>query len=472
MPLWIRGGENKKSQLQNNNNTTNTNNKRRRRFLFCTYCLPLILISFLTLKRYPTIIDSYTIDKPLEEWVTKMDDVVTIPIIPKIYKSKGTEHFFLLPNNEGDDDNKEEEQKKKQKNNEEEEREGKKKKKKKQKKKDDTMKKEPSIKGILILFHSCKRSGSAFFHLPEERVIVYEALQRGWAVIAPTSKDRESGCWTQVDLATIDSDIDSWAKEYVVGLHDDDDDDDTDDVKNTDEKYTIPRIGLGDSSGASFMFFVYKSLKLKSMAIYNSPQTFHLDDIEKNLVIPTAFVTMTADDNLSTQISINYDKIQSIGVPTQLYTVSPHPFTSGVCIARFPELEQNDCDKIFDTIQRDFSFLLDRHYFVVNSNINNSKNKGNKNKSNKRKKKKKENSNTIMGPDQWNNFFSKIDIDYDSALSHYMKDESRPGHSLINDGIKQELKTCQGFHAFTSENYAIILDFLMKEATTTSGLPS
>ena len=354
-------------------NSNRTDTARRRQF--CSYCLTLVFLSMLTLRNYPAVINS--LDNSVV-FVPKINDIITLPLKPKTFK----DHFYMLP-----------------------------------KKAEDGIERE---KGILILFHSCKRSGLSFFHLPEERIVVKDALKRGLAVLAPTSKLRETGCWTQTDLASIDTEVDEWADAYNL-TH-------------------VPRLGMGDSSGGSFLYFVYKSLKLKSMAAYNSPQSFHPDDVETNLVIPTALLSMTADENLSSKIKLNYDKLRSVGVSSQLYSVTSHPFTPAICTARFPEFESDDCSNIFDTIKYDFKSILDRRFFV--------KKKGS----------------TILTSSQWDKFFSMIDIDYDSALKHYLKDELYPGHDWINYGIRQELKACQGFHAFTSENHAKILDFLTVEA--------
>lgn len=339
--------------------------------------LLFVFISIFTIVRQPELREFYSDSQG--HIVAKLDDIITVPLTPKVEKSQGVDHYYLLP-----------------------------------------LSGRP--KGILIYFHSCKKSGSSFFQLPEERIIAYDALQRGLAVFAPTSRDRESGCWTQLDLSAIEDAVGEWAA--------------------SNDLYELPRLGMGDSSGASFLFFVYKTLKLRSMAVYNSPQLYHPDDMEKGLAIPTALVTMIADENLSAKVITNYGKLKSRSIPTRLYKVTPHPFTIGVCMARFAELENEDCDKLLISLRSDLPRLLDRRWFVKES----------------------------LTYDQWESFFANLPadvIDYQSAQSYYMHDSFHPQdqkHDWVNEAIEQEVKACQGFHALSSEHHSSVLDFLTQEA--------
>jgi len=49
--------------------------------------------------------------------------------------------------------------------------------------------------GILVLLHGCSHSGDDWHVLPEEIRIVALARARGLVPVAPTSLDRDSGCW-------------------------------------------------------------------------------------------------------------------------------------------------------------------------------------------------------------------------------------------------------------------------------------
>ena len=317
--------------------------------------------------------------------MTKMEDVVTVPLGPKPVTIHGMEHYYLLPP------------------------------------------KRPE--GVLIYFHSCHRSGSSFFQYPEERIIAYDSLQRGIAVFAPTSMDRESGCWTQQDLPTIQEIVEEWI--YSHDLND------------------LPRMGMGDSSGASYLFFVYKTLKLKSMAIYNSHQIFLQDDMKKKTgkAIPTVFVSMKEDEVLTKHMTRNYEQLSASGIPAKQFQISPHPFTSALCFSRFPEFENEECEKLYNAVKTELPNLLDRKSFVKQT----------------------------LTAAEWDDFFGKIEnlLDYSAASSYYVRDNAHrrdQPQAWINEGIQEEIKACQGFHTMTSEHHTYILDFLFKEARSRQNL--
>ena len=75
--------------------------------------------------------------------------------------------------------------------------------------------------------------------------------------------------------------------------------------------------------------------------------------------------------------------------------------------------------------------------------------------------------NKTLTKQEWDVFFGKIEnvLDYDSASVSYSRDETHSRQAWINEGIKEEIKACQGFHALTSEYHSSILDFLTKEAS-------
>jgi hypothetical protein len=344
---------------------------------FACFCVGFFCIALLTMTQYPQVIDSYThIRGDIE---AKLDaGFVTIPLMPQRDTIQGVEHYYLLPPKD---------------------------------------KHNKKVKGILIFLHSCKRSGLEFFHLPEDRIIAYDALHRGLAVLAPTSQHRESGCFTQLDIEWIDQVVEEWAALHHL------------------EK--APRMGMAVSSGASFLIFIYKSLKLKSMAVYNSPQSFPSADLDEGLAIPTVFVTMPLDEALAKEMETNYDQLLNANIPTQLYKVTPHPFTPALCLARFPEMIPKDCDTIFEVIQRDFPHLLDAYGFVKES----------------------------MKLGQWQQLFAKLGLDdYQNDFSYYQDDTAHSGHSWQWAVVEQEVRTCEGFHAMTAEHHSSVLDFLTLEA--------
>lgn len=341
---------------------------------FACFCVSFVCIGAISLTSYPEVIQSYTHSRG--DIVAKFDDIITVPLQPKVDNIQGLDHHYLKP-------------------------------------------KHGKPKGLLIFLHSCKRSGLEFFHLPEDRIIAYDALQKGLAVLSPTSQHRESGCFTQMDVPWIEQVVDEFANRHHLT--------------------EVPRVGLAVSSGASFLFFVYKALKLASMAIYNSPQSFHVDDIEQNLAIPTVYVTMPLDKIISRQVESNYNDLQKADVPTQLYKATPRPFTSVLCMARFPEMLPKVCDEIFDIIHKDYPQLLDADGFVKES----------------------------MKSGQWQQLLSKLEVDYQNRSEdglYYQTETAHSGHSWMWAVLEQEVRTCQAYHAMTAEHHSGVLEFLIQQA--------
>jgi hypothetical protein len=184
------------------------------------------------------------------------------------------------------------------------------------------------------------------------------------------------------------------------------------------------------------MFFTYQDLKLKSMAVYNTPHSFQHDDLENSLAIPTVFVTMPLDETIATQMKMNYEQLQKSNVPAQLYEVTPHPFTPALCMARFPEIIPKECDKIFKVIHKDFPHLLDVDGFVTES----------------------------ISSGQWQQLFTKLEFDFKADELYYQTDLAASGHSWLREVIEQEIRTCRGFHAMTAEHHSDVLDFLIQQA--------
>ena len=361
-------------------------------------------------------------------------------------------------------------------------------------------------KGILIFLHSCKRSGLDFFYLPEERRIAYDALSKGLAVLGLTSQHRDSGCWTQPDVGWIGNVVDEWIETHGLEeenryFHDSNDGDENEyDNDGFDAASTItspsvgiPRIGVAVSSAASFLFFVYQSLQLRSMAIINSPQSYDVSEIESKLAIPTVYVSMPHDANIAKQMQTNYESLVKGEIPTQLYKVRPIPFTYDLCLGRLPELGEALCSKLITTIQNDFPSLLDADGFIKedikpssfldqsnvwyqlfqsvgldedgnisNRGINNHNRRHNYRILRKRTRTKGIGTTKNLVPNDY------VSDNYDSKDGHkdeyYLTKTAHTGHSWLWAAAQEEISTCYAYHAMTAEHHGIVLEFLMKEA--------
>ncbi|CAM9523788.1 unnamed protein product [Pylaiella littoralis] len=64
-----------------------------------------------------------------------------------------------------------------------------------------------AIKGLYVMFHGCNHGHLDWFDLPEERTIVSYLVKSGYAVVAPASKNRITGCWKH--HTAVDSDLDA-----------------------------------------------------------------------------------------------------------------------------------------------------------------------------------------------------------------------------------------------------------------------
>ena len=364
-------------------------------------------------------------------------------------------------------------------------------------------------KGILIFLHSCERSGLDFFYLPEERRIAYDALSKGLAVLGLTSQHRDSGCWTQPDVGWIGNVVDEWIEthgleeenRYFRDSNDGDDNDNEYDNVSVDATSTtnsppvgIPRIGVAVSSAASFLFFVYQSLQLRSMAIINSPQSYDVSEIESKLAIPTAYVSMPRDANIAKQMQTNHESLVKGEIPTQLYKVRPIPFTYNLCLGRLPELGESLCRKLTTTIQNDFPSLLDADGFikehikpssfldknnvwyqlfrsvgldeddnVSDRGINMHKSKHNYRTLRKRTRTKRIGTKGSPAPDNavHENYHDKDD--HKEEYSHLTK-TAHTGHSWLWAAAQEEISTCYAYHAMTAEHHGAVLEFLMQEA--------
>ena len=373
--------------------------------IFICFC-----VAVLGMTKYPNLISENTQHSSTGGGtiMAKLDDIVTIPLKPQIDTIEGIDHYYMFPPPSTSTSTTSE---KGQENDEQGQQSS-----------------SSTAQGLLIFLHSCKKSGLDFFHLPEDRIIAYDAIyNHQLAVFAPTSQHRESGCYTAEDLDWLGPVVTEFAQRHQIE--------------------NLPRMGMAASSGASFLFFVHKSLKLKSMAVYNTPQSFLFDDLNQGAktfksrnptVIPTVFVTMPADINIAKQMEFNYEQLLDTNtVATQLYKITNHPFTSSLCMSRFPEINPSDCDEIFDILSEEYSDLIDKDGFIKEP----------------------------LNVDQWQSFFTYVDNEFtvDDA-TYYMSEKAQSGYSWLYELFQQEMRACHAFHSISVEHHSNIIQFLIDHA--------
>lgn len=378
-----------------------TQNSQTRRIL-CFVLLFALAVAVVT-NVYPSFIARHTHSDG--DIVAKRDEkVVTLPLHPQVERLHGLEHYYLLPSYVA---NTQQQSHKNSTSN-------------------FTSKSPTPIKGVLIYLHSCQQSGLDVFHLPESRIVVYDALQKGLAVFAPTAWDRKSKCFSYQDLDTLPTVVNDWTKKHNL--------------------QPLPRIGMGESSGASFLFFVHADLNLQSMAVYNTPQMF-LED-EWGMAIPTALLSMPLDYPVASRMTEQYNKLRQLNVSTQLFKVTPRPFTDSICTSRFPELPNEFCQQMFQsTSEKDYVNLFNADGFAQGS----------------------------VQSSSWTRFFQTLETQYlafqkaTPTKAVYDTNKAGNGHSWLWAVVEQEVQTCQGYHAMTADYHEEILQFVMTKANIAVG---
>jgi len=340
-----------------------------------------LAISGISVARFPGFIEKNIHTKGDIE--AKLNDVITLPLKPEKTNLRDRTHYYMFPPRNATSDGK--------------------------------------PRGLLLYLHSCKGTGMEFFTLPEHRIIAHDAIERGMVVFSPTSYDRESGCFTSHDATGYLT--------KVVSL-----------FVRRNRFQSLPRVGLGHSSGGAFLSYFQKILKLESMALYNSPEDYAEIHSQHDALIPTVFLTMSNDGSISNRMNASMTMLQERKINTNLYRASPKPFTRKVCAARLPEVQSSFCDSIFKKIEQGRAHLLDADGFVLEGDVSSP---------------------------LWERFFERLEW-YDSHQQNkqYKKlktlwDKEKSWLQVI---LEEEIKTCYGYHAMTAQFHDEILDFLVSNS--------
>lgn len=305
-------------------------------------------------------------------------DLVTPPLVPRGAVISDTEVFFLLPTS--------------------------------------------IAKGVLIYFHGCNHAGQDFFELPEDRIVALAALNRGLAVLSPTSINRKTGCWGHADAENLKDHgvVDKWMAS--VGLD-----------------ASLPRMGMGASSGGSFLFSVYQSLGLSSIAPYISGRGFTESQLEAG-VPPTIYVHMAKDRRTANNVEEQHKAIIKTGIPAEQLAVYPHAFTAELCAKRLPEFGDRRCQAFLRDAVAHVGLVDKKDYTVMAS----------------------------YQSGDWKSVLERHKLDADWEPDIKIKGEasrtSFGGHSWLWASMEEEIAASFGVHEMTAEHRQQVLDFLMKHA--------
>ncbi|KAI0561614.1 hypothetical protein FGB62_76g0105 [Gracilaria domingensis] len=116
-----------------------------------------------------------------------------------------------------------------------------------------------AIRGVALLFHGCSQSAKDWFQLPEHRIISSHLLKRRFALLALTSQNRVTGCWStrfpareNDDVARVKIAVRQWTAEQGLPP-------------------STPLIAVGISSGATMLSILSLDFPIRSQALYISP---------------------------------------------------------------------------------------------------------------------------------------------------------------------------------------------------------
>ena len=288
----------------------------------------------------------------------------------------------------------------------------------------------PSISGVLVFFHGCSHGGQDFFILPEDRIVALSALNRGLAVVSPTSNNREHGCWTVNDVSLISEALAAFRKDIGLPAH-------------------LPLMGMGASSGGAFLFRVYKQIKLKSMVSYIMGLGFDESDITAaaSSLPATAYVHMPRDEQTSHAVAESMAVLKAANVATMEWLVQPHPLTPELCDRRLPELGDRRCHAFLQMVKKKYKGLL------------------------------KEDDNNVLKSytnGDWKAAMqeSELDIPIKKVSSHknshikpgQLSSSTLHGHAWLWASMEEEIAVSYAMHEMTAEHREEVLDFLMIHA--------
>jgi len=286
--------------------------------------------------------------------------------------------------------------------------------------------------GILVFFHGCNHAGQDMFRLPEDRIVAQRALDRGLAVLSPTSINRKSGCWSKRDIETIQSErvFEQWLQKVNLGPE-------------------LPRMGMGASSGGNILFMAHNAFSFRSIVSYIMASGFSQFDWERrseiNPLPSVGYVHMPKDSKRAEKIPALVAQLEEENIPTQTWEVLPHALTSEVCQQRIPELHGR-CGAIIRYIQDNYEDLLDKDGNVLEPYTS----------------------------EKWESLFVKSKLDPDNFEKTKQRAEKAgkgsligvqfSGHSWLWAALVEEIAVSYGKHEMTAEHAESVLDFLMKNA--------
>ncbi|KAG8070215.1 hypothetical protein GUJ93_ZPchr0006g41750 [Zizania palustris] len=172
--------------------------------------------------------------------------------------------------------------------------------------------------------------------LPEERLFTREALRRGYAVLAVSSR---AECWSLdigegSELAAVESIIEWWVKEKHPQLA------------------GLPLVGIGASSGGYFLSALAARVRFSSIAVMIAEGVFSaMEEIPAGYP-PALFVHMPKDTERAREVAASVGKLKGNNVGVREIQCDEFAVRAGFLAARIPGLTRAVADGLVNVLRR------------------------------------------------------------------------------------------------------------------------
>ncbi|CAH9099155.1 unnamed protein product [Cuscuta epithymum] len=195
-------------------------------------------------------------------------------------------------------------------------------------------------KAVLFLAHGCNGKATDFWDktpncpncigLPEERLIVMNALSRKFAVLALSSSRR---CWSfGEERYKVKHIINSWVSEQNLE--------------------SIPLVALGASSGGYFVSLLATDIQFSSIVLMIAEGLYDKIDLRKGYYPPTLFVHMPRDGARKLSIDRFIILLKENGVDVEKIECLEFPLSPEFLAGRVPGLDLTVSAKLFELFQK------------------------------------------------------------------------------------------------------------------------
>ncbi|GJU86263.1 hypothetical protein Tco_1293809 [Tanacetum coccineum] len=212
-----------------------------------------------------------------------------------------------------------------------------------------------SPKGVLFLAHGCNGKAANFWDkclecehcvgLPEERLIVLEAISRKFAVVAVSSKGK---CWSMMkETEVVKKVLRFWVERQGLG--------------------GLSFVALGASSGGYFVSMLASKMRFSSIVVMIAEGVFDRIDVGKDYP-PTLFVHMPKDKARKKMIGENVEVMRREGVDVAEVECKELPLTPSFLAERIRGLDMKVSVELFNMF-KEKGFVNKEGYLVNDGRV-------------------------------------------------------------------------------------------------------